>query len=186
MKHHATSITVEIRKLGKRDISIITQHFLRLDRKTRSARFGAIVKDAVIKNYAEHVIGADTLVFGAFVDGELRAIGELRGLLKTCPQNAELALSVEPDWQDKGIGSTLFSRLMSASQNRGITTLHVFFSDENKIMQSIAARYHPEVTLSGGQIEATIDPPWATPLSYAREVAEDAIACFRQVFQVTA
>ena len=186
MKPHATYITPEIRKLGKRDISKITGHFLRLDRKTRSARFGTVIKDTVIKNYAEHVISADTLVFGAFVDGELRAIGELRGLLESCPPDAELALSVEPDWQEKGIGSTLFSRLMSASQNRGIKTLHVFFSNENKTMQSIAARHHPEVTLSGGQIEATIDPPWATPWSYAREMAEDTIAYFRQIFQITA
>ncbi|MDO5758884.1 MAG: GNAT family N-acetyltransferase [Rhodobacterales bacterium] len=186
MKHHTTCVTPEIRKLGERDISKITHHFMRLDQETRSARFGAFVKDAVIKNYAEHVIGIDTLVFGAFVDGELRAIGELRGLLKPSPQDAELALSVEPDWQEKGIGSTLFSRLMAASQNRGIKTLHVFFSNQNKIMQSIAARHHPEITLNNGQIEATIDPPWATPVSYAKEIAEDAIAYFRQVFQATA
>lgn len=185
MKHHATYTTLEIRKLSKRDISEITQHLLRLDCETRSARFGAVVKDAFIKDYAEQIIGVDTLVFGAFVDGELRAIGELRGLLQICPQDAELALSVEPDWQDKGIGSTLFSRVISASQNRGIKTLHIFCSNENKSMQSIAARHHPEVTLNSGQIEATIDPPWATPLSLAQEIVEDASAYFRQIFQVT-
>ncbi len=179
--HHATP---EIRKLWKSDIPEITQHLLRLDRTTRRSRFGAFVKDNFIETYAKGIIDVDTLVVGAFLDGQLRAIGELRGLVHTWPHDAELALSVEPNWQDKGIGSMLFSRLVTVAQNRGIKTLHVIFSNENRNMQSIAARHHPKIIHIRGQIEATIDPSRATLMSFAREIAQDASAFFRQVFRL--
>lgn len=183
MSDHSSHTTPEIRKLWKHDIPEITQHLLRLDDETRRLRFGSFVKDGFIRNYAEHLIDVDSLVFGAFPDGQLRAIGELRGLFQPWPHDAELALSVEPEWQSKGTGSALFSRLVTASQNRGIKSLHVLFLNENKKMQNIAAKHHPALDFHGGQVEATFDPPWATAMSFAREIGEDASAYVRQVFQ---
>ncbi|WP_340110243.1 GNAT family N-acetyltransferase [Pikeienuella sp. HZG-20] len=173
----------EIRKLGKRDIPEITRHLLRLDRRSRRSRFGASVKDDFIRTYAGRIIGADALVFGAFHDGRLRAIGEVRGLSQASPHEAEIAVSVEPEWQGEGIGGALFSRLVTAAQNRGIKVLHVLFLDKNKRMRSIVAKHHPRMRFDSGQVVATFDPPWATPMSFAREIAQDAGACLRRVFQ---
>ncbi|TYB84899.1 GNAT family N-acetyltransferase [Oceaniovalibus sp. ACAM 378] len=184
MTEYSHDTTPEIRKLWKRDIPDITQHLLRLDTGTRHSRFGIYVKDDFIKGYAERAIDADTLVFGAFIDGQIRAIGELRGLSQAWKHGAELAVSVEPDWQGKGIGSTLFSRLVTASQNRGIKSLHVVFLNDNRRMQSIAAKHHPECHSDSGQIEARFDPAWATPMSLASEITEDASAFVRQLFRV--
>ncbi len=186
MNDHLRHAAPEIRKLRQSDIPEVTQHLLRLDRRTRRSRFGAFVNDDFIRTYAKGVIDVDTLVYGAFIDGSLRAIGELRGLLHAWPHDAELALSVEPDWQDMGIGSMLFSRLVMVSQNRGVKTLHVIFSNENRNMQSIAAKHHPKIVHSRGQIEAKFSPSWATPLSFAREILQDASAIFRQVFRLAA
>ncbi|HEY9037468.1 MAG TPA: GNAT family N-acetyltransferase [Roseovarius sp.] len=186
MKNYPCHATPEVRKLWKSDLPEITQHLLRLDRETRRLRFGGFVNDTFIETYAKGVIDVDTLVYGAFLDGQLCAIGELRGLVHTWPHDAELALSVEPDWQDKGIGSLLFSRLVMVAQNRGIKTLHVIFSNQNRNMQSIAAKHHPKIVHSRGQIEARFSPSWATPLSFAREIAQDASALFKQVFRLAA
>lgn len=108
MSDLSTHLSHEIRKLGKRDIPEITQHLLRLDGKSRRSRFGVPVKDEFIRTYAGRIIGVDALVFGAFHDGRLRAIGELRGLVQAWPHEAEIAVSVEPEWQGEGIGGALF------------------------------------------------------------------------------
>ncbi len=184
MSVHSHVTAPEIRKLWKRDTPDITQHLLRLDQKTRRSRFGVCVKDAFIKDYAKRMIDFDTLVFGAFSDGQLRAIGELRGLLRAWPHDAELAVSVEPDWQRNGIGSALFSRLVMAAQNRGMKSLHVLFLNENRGMQKIAAKHHPEFHFDGGQIEAKFDPAWITPMSLASEIAEDASAYVRRFLRL--
>lgn len=184
MSEHPLSASPEIRKLWRHDTPDVAEHLLRLDQHTRRSRFGAVVKDDFIEHHAEGVIAFDTVVFGAFFDGQLRAIGELRGMPQSWPRHAELALSVEPDWQGKGIGSSLFSRLIEASQNRGIRSLHVLFLRGNKKMQSIAGKYHPETNFNGGLIEAALEPPWATPMSFAREMVADANACIRRCLLV--
>lgn len=184
MSGHFSQSTPDIRRLLHGDLPAITGHLLRLDAKARYARFGSAVKDDTIRKYADEVISADTLVFGAFIGGVLRAIGELRGLVHHTTRTAELALSVEPDWQGKGIGTLLFSRLVTAAQNRGVKSFRVLFLNENKRMQRIAAKHHPAHScIDMGQVEATFDPPRATPLSFALEVAQDVNAFVAQGFR---
>ncbi|WP_113911857.1 GNAT family N-acetyltransferase [Roseovarius dicentrarchi] len=171
----------EIRKLWKGDVPELKQHLLRLDTMTRYSRFGALVSDDFVANYAEGAIAADKLVFGVFFDGHIRAIGELMGLFKSWPNDAEFALSVEAEWQNRGIGTMLFARLVTASQNRGVKSLQGLFFHENDKMQRIVARHHPQISRNSGQIEARFDPPWASPMSFARELAQDAASYFRRV-----
>ena len=160
----------EIRKLRKFDTPEVVRHLLRLDPQTRRSRFGVVVKDGFIRDYAADAIAAEAIVFGAFFDDELRAIGELRGISKTSSLNAELALSVESGWQNLGIGSALFSCLVAAAQNRGIRPLQVLFLSENKRMQKIAAKYDHQMTFDNSQVEPALQPPWATPVSFACEM----------------
>ncbi len=174
----------EIRKLWKSDIPEIARHLLRLDHESRYSRFGALVSDDYINRYAEGTIAVGRVVFGAFFDGHLRAIGELLGLFQSWPHDAEFALSVEPDWQNKGVGGMLFARLVTASQNRGVTSLQGLFFKENQKMQRIVAKHAPEIIRNDSQIEAKFDPPWASPISFARELAQDVGAYFRQVYHL--
>lgn len=172
----------EIRKLWQGDLQQITQHLLRLDARSRRLRFGGAVSDAFIRDYAAKVIEIGSVVIGAFPDGELRAVGELRGLYQSWPPAAEIALTVEKDWQSRGIGSGLFARLTEAAQNRGITSLHVLFLAENLPMKQIAAKHHPGMVFLDGQIDATIDPPWPTPVSMVHEFLADTGALLRRMF----
>lgn len=169
----------ELRKLGRRDIPAATAHLLRLDPDNRRLRFGSYVSDGFIREYTGRLSGMDTVVFGAFIDGTLRAIGELHGLRRSWPARAEAALSVEPDWQNRGIGSKLFARLVTVAQNRGIRSLHVLFLHENRRMRRITRKHDAKLEFFGEDIEATLDPPLATALSLAREFAEDSLASMR-------
>lgn len=181
MNDHSLHSPPVVRKLRKHDLHEIALHLLRLDRESRRLRFGALVSDEFIRTYAARVTDIDSVVFGAFFDGKLRAVGELRLQFKSWPLNADLAVSVEPGWQGQGIGSALFSRLVAAAQNRNIKSLHVLFQKENHPMRRIAAKHHPGLDFQGGQVEATFDAPWPTSLSIAQEIAEDTGAYVRQV-----
>ena len=171
--HHSHKAPV-VQKLWRRDLPEITQHLLRLDRETRYLRFGSFVSDDSIRNYAERIFDTGSVVYGVSQDGELRAVGELCGLYRSWPPSAELALSVEPEWQSQGIGSALVSRLVTAAQNRNIKSLNIMFLNDNERMRSIAAKHFPGVSFRSAQAGATFGPSWPTPLSIAREIVEDA------------
>ncbi len=173
MSDHFSPAPPEIRKLWKGDSAALAGHLLRLDAETRRRRFGAFMGDDAIRAYGAKAIGVDTLVFGAFQGDRLHAIGELHGLFRPWPHDTEIALSVEPPWQGHGIGSALFSRLVTAAQNRGVTSLHVVFFNDNKPMWNITDKRHPSYARQGSQIEASFAPPWATPASLMREIGED-------------
>ena len=131
----------EIRRLWESDKPKLADHFQRLDAPTRRLRFGNSVSDSFLKEYVEQVPSIDSVFFGAFREGNLRGVAELRGLLDSWPWSAELALSVEPAWQDEVIGDALLNRLIAAAQNRGIKKIHMLCLRENARMQSLAKKH---------------------------------------------
>ena len=183
MYFRPTSARSSMRKLRRHDLTEIAAHFLRLDQPTRRARFGSFLNDDLIGRYATHFFDDDPIAFGAFRDGRLRAIGELRSARPGWMSDAEIALSVEPGWQGQGIGSALFERIVTAARNRGMKLLHVLFLNENERMRRITAKHHPEIEFHGGEVEATLDPPWPTPFSIAEEMIDDANAYVQSVYE---
>lgn len=63
----------------------ICDHFLRLDIRSRRARYCGAVSDDGILEYAQNVFRYDSVVCGASVDGQLRGIVELRGDFHSWP-----------------------------------------------------------------------------------------------------
>lgn len=175
-----TAITV--RKLWISDRSELTAHLLRLVSHDRWMRFGASVEDGFVETYASKLLNRASLVLGAFVDGQLRAIGELHWLRDSWPVAAEIALSVEQDWQNQGIGGKLMDRMTTIARNRGVTTLHVLYMSDNEKMRRLAAQHHFEVKSAGQQISAEQHLYWPTPMSFAREILDDSAVMVREVF----
>ncbi|MFN3210279.1 MAG: GNAT family N-acetyltransferase [Roseovarius sp.] len=163
-------IEPDIRRLWPADKRILREHFERLDPETRRLRFGAAVTSEFVGDYAGTLLALDSIVHGAFVDGTLRGVGELRMLLNSWPVRAEIALSVETDWQHEGIGDALFVRMLAAARNRGVRSLYMMCLRENERMQRLARRHEATLTFDIGEVEATLDQPWPTPLSLAEEV----------------
>ncbi|MEM8811420.1 MAG: GNAT family N-acetyltransferase [Pseudomonadota bacterium] len=160
-----------IRRLWPFDQPAIRRHFQRLDEDSRRRRFAGAVGDEFVRTYAAAILRVDSLVYGAFVDGKLRGVAEMRGLLDRWPIRAEAAFSVEAGWQDKGIGDGLFTRVLAAARNRGVKSITMVCLRENDRMKHLAAKHDAVLDYDMNEIEARLEPSWPSAYSLAEEFA---------------
>ncbi len=170
MRTEAHHVRPEIRRLWQSDQSDLIDFFSRTDLQTRHLRFCSPVSDDYVKSYAESLVSSDTVAYGAFTDQTLRGISELRILPDSWPRNAEVALLVEPAWQERGIGDALFDRVLTAAQNRSIKSIYMLCLKENKRMQHLAKKHDAVLHFDIGAVEAALTPPWPTPMSLFYEM----------------
>ncbi len=158
-----------IRRLWPGDRPAVLDYFLRLDPETRANRFMGAVGEAGVRAYAERAVTAEGLAIGAFVDGVLRGLGELRpagsrrGFMLGA--EAEAAFAVEADFRRRGIGTALFGRIARAARNRGVGTLHVRCLDRNKPMLRLAAKLGADLYRGVGETRGDLQLAKATPFS---------------------
>lgn len=170
MKIEACYIRPDIRRLWQSDQSNLIDFFSRTDLQTRKLRFGCQVSDDYVTSYAEGLVSSDTVAYGAFIDQTLRGISELRILPDGLPRSAEIALLVEPACQDRGIGDALFDRVLTAAQNRSITSIYMLCLKENKRMQHLAKKHDAVLRFDIGAVEAALTPLRPTPMSLFYEM----------------
>jgi GNAT superfamily N-acetyltransferase len=144
-----------IRKLFVNEAPLFAAHLLRLDPESRRSRFGGAVADAYIPGYAEGSMLGDNIVQGFFVDGELRGAAELRLF---APHAAEVALSIEKDWQSQGVGTALVEHMLRAARNRGIKSLHMTCLPENLHVRQLARNFRAELKFESGSVAAVLEP----------------------------
>ena len=113
------------------------------------------------------------VALGCIIDGELRALGELRHEGDAWGPDAEAALTVEKPWQGHGIGTELVRRLVELASNRSIRTLHLFCLTENKRMQAVARKAGGTLRAMEGGIDATIPEPRPSAWSRLGEALAD-------------
>lgn len=166
-----------LRRLWPSDRPAVRAFFLRLDPETRASRFMAAVNDRMAASYAERATVMSGMVIGGFVDGELRAVGELRpfGSGQAGGRYAEVALTVERGFRRSGIGSMLLRRLAEAARNRGIAELRLRCLSHNVAMRRLVTGLGAEMRLDDGESEGAIPLARATPLSLWREGIETAL-----------
>lgn len=164
---------ISFRKLWAADTAALKSHLMRLDAESRRMRFGTPVSDYFIDQYAENALGNHSIAHGYFVDGVLRGVAELRGFRGVAGGEAEAAFSVEISFQNKGIGTELFSRTVLAARNRGISKLFVNFLSQNARMQAIAKKFDAVVTYDSDGGHAEIEAPRANALSIWKEALTD-------------
>jgi GNAT superfamily N-acetyltransferase len=162
-----------VRKLWVDESELYRQHLLRLDAESRRNRFGGAVSDEYIERYAEPSALRDAVIYGFFVDGVLRGAAELRLLARA--GEAEAALSVEPVWQSRGVGTALLERVLLAAGNREVKHLHILCLAENRPMQKLARKFDAELSFQSGNVVGDVKAPRPTPMSMVREIVDDSI-----------
>ncbi|MGO4669633.1 N-acetyltransferase family protein [Bosea sp. 2YAB26] len=164
----------EIRRLWPAERTLFIDHLLRLDVLTRRERFGTAVNDDFLVNYAETTFGVGGLVYAYIEDGKVRGAAELRGLEDIVTQTGEAAFSVEKAWRRQGIGEALFTRLITASRNRGIRTLYMTCLPENAAMRRLARKFEAELIGGYNDVEGTIATGGPTPFTVLDEAFDNA------------
>lgn len=172
-----------IRKLWAGEAEIFKDHLLRLDVESRRFRFGSAVSAEFIERYAARAFRTGAIVHGYFVDGTLRAAAELYPMGDVLPGEAEAAFSVEPEFQNHGLGTQLLDRVILAARNRGIRTLCLSCLAQNRRMQQIVRKFDAELTFDTDEVMAQLKAPFPTALSLAQEAAVDAQGMVGAVLQ---
>lgn len=150
----------QFRRLDVRDRAERIAHLARLGREAGRARFSA-----------ERLPGGlpePTLALGCWIDGRLRGVAELYKL-PGHPSRAELAASVEPPFQGRGLGTMLLERLIVLAHNRGIRSLLALCAEDNGRLIGLLRRFGARVVVADGEARAILDLLPATPATLALE-----------------
>ncbi len=128
------------------------------------------VTEAGTRSYAEQAMSAQGVMFGAFIDGTLRGLGELRPAGRCTSRyflgpQAEAAFAVEQPFRRKGLGAALFERITQAARNRGVSDLHVRCFARNGPMIRLATRQGAALSRDGLEADGAVHLDRATPLS---------------------
>jgi GNAT superfamily N-acetyltransferase len=162
-----------IRKLWFTETEKFRDHLLRLDKESRRMRFGMAVDDDFIRRYAEQTNRFQSVIYGFFVDRDMRAAAELRMIGENWHGDAEAAFSVESEYQDSGVGTELLGRIIVAARNRGIDRLYMNCLAENRKMQRIARKYEADLYFDHGEVVGQLKPAYPTPLSLWSEAIDN-------------
>ena len=173
-----------IRKLWPQETDRFCQHLLRLDKDSRRLRFAHGVSDSFIVDYASRMLDMGSIVFGYVIDGEVRAVAELRKLGDAWGTEAEAAFSVERGFQDQGIGSELMGRVIRAARNRDIQCLYMSCLAENSKMQAIARKHEADLRFEYGEVMGEIVPDSANYFSIVAEAVEDRVGFLMAVLDL--
>ncbi len=169
------------RKIAPAEQSLYCNHLLRLDREDRHSRFHGPVHDEAIEDHCRNIRWLRTLVFGAFIDGEMRGAVELCGLGLPWSRDAELAVSVERAFQGMGVGTALVRRGMLAARNRWMRRVTLVCLSGNRRMRRIATRFSGDTELAGCEITSGLTVGLPNPVSLGLELGDDGFFVVQRV-----
>lgn len=146
-----------IRQLRPSEERHFREHLLRLDGMSRSDRFNGATNDAFVREYAERCFHHGATVVGYVESGRVMGAAELHERGDLDPPTAEIAFSVEKEWQHRGLGSLLFERLIAHAYALGYTRLYVTTHADNGAMKALARKFNARLTFERGETMGMIE-----------------------------
>lgn len=145
---------ITLRGLSASDAEQHAGHLQRLDPEDRRMRFHSALSDAAVADYSSHMDWAHSYVFGVFVDGTLRAMGELIPLDDS--QEGELSVSVERDFRKAGLGRILVRALMMAGRRIGLKRIRMVYKRDNDRMRALARSVGAQSEVASDVVEGIV------------------------------
>ena len=134
---------VLIRQVRATDAPLLADGFARLSPRSRWMRFlGAkTTLSAAELRYFTEVDHHDHEAIGALSAADKRGVGIARYIRDADdPQAAEIAVTVVDDWQGRGLGTELLSRLSDRARQAGIHRFTALAAAENVAMARLARK----------------------------------------------
>ena len=173
----------DYRKLTSAERPLLRDHLLRLTREDRALRFLSEVSALHIEQYCTRVDDHYRIVIGYFVLGVMRGAGEIVfNAGTTWRGSCEVALSVEHEYQNGGVGAELLRRLLVLARHRGVSKVTMLCLRSNRRMQSLAKKFASELHFAAGNVEGTLYPRWPDAASLLEESWEQGRALLNLVF----
>lgn len=169
------------RKLLPTDLPLYREHLLRLSPEDRYARFAAVTPDSVIRAHCEGLDWCRTVIVGFIQSGVLRGAAELRLDPGPWPGQAELAVSVEPAFQNQGIGGALLRRALTVARNRAVRRVTLICQNANRRMLRLVQRFRGLVDVEGSEAQGTIVLPWPNQVTLLQEMIDDSTVALTTV-----
>lgn len=143
-------------------------HLLRLSAADRRSRFMGGLCDAAVHAHVDRIDWSRAVVLVAICGGEVRGAVELR----LGGGRAELAISIEGEWQNRGLGGVLVRRAFTMARNRGIRGIELYCLGDNHRMLRIAGRLSALTTFDGGEVHCDFQLAAADAFSMALEAMD--------------
>lgn len=172
------------RRLWLSDASVMCSHFSRLSHSDRYQRFAHHIDDTGIERFCRELNWFSTVLIGHFAEGGLRGVGELRLSGLRPPLTAELAISVERHFQNRGIGTELFRRLVVLARNRGVRTIHMQCLMDNIRLRRIAAKFGAQIEMDFGEVSGRLELRRPSLSSWLDEASAESLATMGLMLQL--
>jgi len=156
---------VLIRQVQPADAALLADGFARLSPQSRRMRFLAR-KDqlsAAELRYLTDIDHHDHEALGALDQADGRGVGVARYVRDAGdPRAAEIAVTIVDDWQGRGLGTELLTRLSGRARSEGIHRFTALVADDNTAMAGLLRNMSASlVGRSPGTVEyeITLMPP---------------------------
>src|SRR3954453_11271702 len=146
-----------IRTLTALEMPLLREHLLRLDRESRRDRFNGAADESFVESYAARCLADGTVVVAYVEEGKVLGAAELHQPDSSGDGMPEIAFSVERSARRKGVGSTLFKRLITEAEGRGYERLRITTGYSNEAMRALAHKFGARLTFRQGESTGTID-----------------------------
>ncbi len=133
---------ITIRPVLPQDDAVTKAFFRSLSARSRHNRFMRAFQDlpeALLTQFTHVDYNAHlALIAEVFIDGREIAVGEARYVVSADGKNAEFAVSIADDWQGRGLGTLLLSRLIQTARKAGVGKITAETLASNTTMLSLA------------------------------------------------
>ncbi len=168
-------MTIAVQRLNESTRGAFIEHFIALPPEDRRLRFGSSLSPEGIAAYGAGIDFHRDAIFGVH-DDLLALVGVAH--VAFGGDGAELGLSVLPARRGTGIGSALFERGAEHARNRFVGRLFMFCLNENAAIMHIARKFGMSIVTEGGDADAHLPLPPASPASIAGEFVTERFALY--------
>lgn len=160
---------VMVDQVHREDAKLLADGFARLSAESRQLRFLTAkprLSEAEIE-YFTHIDHHDHEALGAIDVADGRGVGVARYIRDPDdPRVAEIAVTVVDDWQGRGLGTELLTRLMERAREEGIERFTALVDADNELMVNLLHEIGGDLQVAdsgAGVVDYQLTPAGRTP-----------------------